>query len=153
MQWLLNNKITENEGIAMNVMFNRKKMIFSIGVVLISILGLFVFLYLNHNYSFAIPCFFHEITGLYCPGCGITRMCLSILEFDFYQAFRFNPFLFLLSPFIIGYGISVYYHWVTDTKSKPISNFIWNGLLIFAILYTVARNIPAFSYLAPTILS
>lgn len=137
----------------MKVVFNKKKVILSVGIMIISILGLFLFLYLNHTYSFAIPCFFHELTGLYCPGCGITRMCLALLEFHFYQAFRFNPFLFLLFPFIIGYGIYLYYHWLTDSKGKAIPNIIWNSLLVLAIMFMVIRNIPVFSYFVPTTLS
>ena len=49
----------------------------------------------------SIPCPFHFITGLYCPGCGITRMIKSILKLDFYQAFRYNQLLFILLPFFI----------------------------------------------------
>ena len=43
-----------------------------------------------------IPCPFRLITGLSCPGCGVTRMCLSLFHLDFSGAFRANPALMIL---------------------------------------------------------
>lgn len=48
--------------------------------------------------GWAIPCLFREVTGYLCPGCGVTRMCLSMLQLDFAAAFSYNPALFLLLP-------------------------------------------------------
>ena len=28
----------------------------------------------------AIPCLFHLVTGLKCPGCGVTQMCVALLH-------------------------------------------------------------------------
>ena len=41
---------------------------------------------------------FHQITGLYCPGCGVSRMCLALFRLDFVSAFRANAAIFLLLP-------------------------------------------------------
>lgn len=43
-----------------------------------------------------IPCLFYEITGLLCPGCGITRMFASIARFEFEKAFMYNGLCFIL---------------------------------------------------------
>lgn len=51
--------------------------------------------------GFAIPCLFRKITGLKCPGCGVTGMCVHIARLDFKNAFYDNPALFILSPFLI----------------------------------------------------
>ena len=42
------------------------------------------------------------LTGLKCPGCGITRLLVSVARFDFASAFLFNPFLFITGPFIVA---------------------------------------------------
>ena len=42
-------------------------------------------------------------TGLYCPGCGGRRMLKALLHGRIYQAFRYNPFLFISIPFVIVY--------------------------------------------------
>ena len=47
-----------------------------------------------------IPCLFHEITGLDCPGCGASRMALALFSLDPAAAFRFNPVLFCLLPLL-----------------------------------------------------
>ena len=50
--------------------------------------------------GWALPCLFRQVTGLKCPGCGVTSMCLALLRLDFAAAFRWNPGLMLLSPFL-----------------------------------------------------
>ena len=49
-----------------------------------------------------LPCPFHALTGLECPGCGVTRMCLALLRLDFAAAWAANPGLLLLSPLILA---------------------------------------------------
>ena len=133
----------------MKTKINKEKINKSKKIVLVSILLTITYLYLNKRFSFYIPCLFHKITHLYCPGCGITRMILSILKLNFYQAFRYNPLLFIMMPFIILYELLYYINWIQD-KDFKISNKIWYTLLIITIIYTILRNINIFNYLAPT---
>ena len=39
-----------------------------------------------------IFCLFKAITGIPCPGCGMTRAFLELAEGDFVAAFQLNPF-------------------------------------------------------------
>lgn len=78
-------------------------------------------------------------------------MIVAILEFDFYQAFRYNSFLFIFSPFFIVCAID---ELLILFKEKPfiikkIPNFIWIILLCFAILFGIFRNIDGFEFLRP----
>ena len=132
----------------MKVELNRDRIKKSIKILVILIILFIIFLYLNKQFSFFIPCIFHKITHLYCPGCGATRMVLSILKLDLYSAFKYNPFLFIISPFLIWYYIVYYINWIQN-KTFKINKNIWNVLLICALIFTVLRNIPAFSFLAP----
>lgn len=101
------------------------------------------------KYGIAIPCVFNKITGLYCPGCGITRMTLSILKGDIYQAFRYNPIIFIDVPIIC---ISLIFErcFKNIKYVKKITNVIFIILLIITIIFGVLRNIPQLSFLAPT---
>ncbi len=96
-----------------------------------------------------LKCLFYEITGLWCPGCGITRMIIAILRLDFYQAFRYNSFVFSYIVFAMGY---ILYSWIRYQKIKELENKTIVFWLISAILFCILRNIPYFSFLAPTVL-
>ena len=45
-------------------------------------------------------CPIKALTGLNCPGCGITRMFVALFHGDIYQAFRYNPLVFIELPII-----------------------------------------------------
>lgn len=79
-----------------------------------------------------IPCMFKKITGLYCPGCGITRMMTSILQLRLYEAFRSNIFIFCVWPLIVAAMV---------LKMNPIAKILGYVLSIAAILFGVLRNI------------
>ncbi len=98
-----------------------------------------------------IPCVFRMVTGLYCPGCGVTRMFLALFTFKFVEAFQSNCFVFILLP----YGIFVYVrHYVCIIKGKAFAynnyhRYILNVILILAFVFGVVRNIPYFYFLKP----
>lgn len=95
-------------------------------------------------------CPIHKYLHLWCSGCGGTRMIKAIINLDFYQAFRYNPLLFiLLIIFIIYLGISIF----TYIKKKVIYLPSYKTLIILTFIlvgYMVLRNINYFSYLIPT---
>lgn len=95
--------------------------------------------------NLAIPCVFHEVTGLYCPGCGITRSLLSLLELDIVQAFKFNPLWFFLVPLYTTYVL------MSKAKLKRASQFTMTAILIGTIAFGILRNFPSMDWLAPII--
>lgn len=75
------------------------------------------------------------ITGIPCPGCGMTRACMAILRFDFIKAFQYNPLVFIL-PIIL---------WIVIFSERPIigkiykNNIFWISLLIIVIITYILR--------------
>lgn len=130
---------------------DKKKLYFSLLFFIILFVLAIIYLILIH-YGFIIPCVFHELTGLYCPGCGATRMIVSLLQFDFYQAFRFNPLLFCFLPFLSFIAILEYKNWLFGHKKVLVDNKVWIFLLIITILFGILRNLELFSFLAPTLI-
>lgn len=120
--------------------------------LLIPLLILLLYLFLSRKYNLYIPCIFNEITNLYCPGCGATRMLYSLVIGNFYQAFRYNPLLFICIPGILILGINFVLSSFTHKKSfySKIPNLVWIMIAIIFIIYGVIRNIPFFDYLIPT---
>lgn len=129
-------------------MHKAKNIAIKIGLLILFII-LFLFLFENKG----IPCVFYKITGFYCPGCGITRCIYSLLCLNFYQAFRYNMLGFCLIIFAFIYLIYVIFCKLKGISHiKEIPNIILYFLLITTILFAILRNIPFFSYLAPTII-
>lgn len=94
----------------------------------------------------ALPCPFHLVTGLQCPGCGVTRMCLALLRLDFSAAWQANPGLLLLCPvlLLLFARLSVQYLRTGDWRpSRRVSLLIW-AILIYLLVYSVLRNLPFF---------
>lgn len=53
-------------------------------------------------------CMIHTITGLQCPGCGITRALHAVLHGHFAEAIRYNLFLLISLPYLIAVGLVSY---------------------------------------------
>lgn len=125
----------------------KKKIIICISLLIL----LITYLYLGNKFHIYLDCPIKKTIGLYCPGCGITRMLLSILQLDFYQAFRYNPLLFICLPFFIFFLIEG-----IISKKEPLYNKIptkiWVIIIAILIIYGILRNIPFFDFLAPTLI-
>ena len=122
---------------------NSNKKVLTIGLLLFLLV---IYKVVNYFTGLGIPCLFYTITGWYCPGCGVTRMLFSMITLDFYQAFRYNPAVFVLLVMAIIYNI-IKYLFKRDLK---LPEYVYYILLVIFIIYGVLRNIPMFSYLIPT---
>lgn len=98
-----------------------------------------------------IPCPFYAITGWYCPGCGVSRMCLALLRLDFAAAFQANRLLFLLLPLfaVVAIAFAVTYVRKGRLPDGPRLRLLWYGLAVVLIGYGVLRNLPGFAWLQP----
>ena len=96
-------------------------------------------------------CFFHELTGFYCPGCGGQRALHAILHGHFLKAMDFNLLFVLLLPFIIYFMFAF-----ISGKKYSTGSFIYKSnfsltIAIVVVSFWILRNIPVapFSWLAP----
>jgi hypothetical protein len=99
-----------------------------------------------------IPCPFHAATGLWCPGCGMTRAVHRLLRADLLGALSYNVFVPLV---VIGAVIGWWSWFAARTWGRPVrwpasvANRWWFVLGGTFVAYAVLRNIPAFGALAP----
>ncbi|MGN0159477.1 MAG: DUF2752 domain-containing protein [Brotaphodocola sp.] len=49
---------------------------------------------------FRIPCLFHALTGLYCPGCGGTRAVKYLLQGQILTSIQYHPLVFYMAVVI-----------------------------------------------------
>ena len=92
-----------------------------------------------------IPCVFNLVTGLRCPGCGITHCFLALLEGDLPGAFEANQFVFCMLPVGIvyaGYRVWKYVQYAGTDYTKGETLCIWTAVAA-ALLFGAARNIDA----------
>lgn len=90
-----------------------------------------------------IPCLFHLITGFKCPGCGITRMLLSIVQLDFVAAFHYNAAVFCLLPFLLfllGYWVYRYIRYGFRQNPKPVEAICWVFVALL-LVWGIVRNV------------
>ena len=95
-------------------------------------------------------CQFHQLTGLNCPGCGMTRALYALVHGNFAVAIRDNArFVALLAALAVRgawFGARLY-------RRRPAGEFfpvkfLW-PLLAVALGFTVLRNLPAGAFLSP----
>lgn len=120
-------------------------------VIMLTIILVYGILYIFTKQG--IPCIFHKISGLYCPGCGITRMFISLFKLNIYQAFRYNPLVFILLIISTLYFLVDSLKYGITKKHIKLPEIVYIILLILVIGFGILRNIPMFSYLAPTIVN
>lgn len=130
-------------------MKSRRRRVLLIYLILLTIGVLYViFVRLT---GWGIPCAFHFVTRLWCPGCGVTTMLMSLLRLDIYSAFRANPLLLITLPLVIAILFKFTFEYVKHGRSPNSKPF--NAVVITyaaaLIIYGVLRNIPLFDFLAP----
>ena len=109
-----------------------------------------VFFFNPATHHFYPVCLFHKITGLNCPGCGMTRALFALLHGDFSTALRDNA-LFVAGIFLLGgRGGWLAVEKIRGQRSGEFFrvNWLWPVLFV-ALVFTVLRNLPAFSFLSP----
>lgn len=74
-------------------------------------------------------CPFKYLTGLDCPGCGLTRAFLSAFRLDFKAAFNYHP-LFLLIGIELLYLLFGNYF-----KLKPKTEAVIGIITVFSLLF------------------
>ena len=117
----------------------------SLGIILV----LLMYILLSDGLHINNECEIRRTIGLYCPTCGCSRMVLSIIHFKFYQAFRYNPFVFISLPVLIFVYVKQGICYIFMGKSiKGLDKFVIVYFIVIFI-FGVLRNIPALSFMAP----
>lgn len=90
-----------------------------------------------------IPCLFRVLTGFECPGCGMTRMCTSLVMLDFRAAWSYNPVMMCLLPIgvvLIANGIKRYITTGRNVTPKW-ETAVMIAMIVVLIVFGVVRNI------------
>jgi len=125
---------------------------FRISILLVAAGALLLLYFFVEPKNGILPkCFFHELTGLYCPGCGVQRSFHALLNGHVLTAIDYNLLFILFLPLIIFFILAFSLgrkHPATSFIYKPVFSFT---VVIVVVSFWVLRNIPVtpFSWLAP----
>jgi hypothetical protein len=89
-------------------------------IVIILYFLLSILLKMHGIVDITIPCFFSYVFDIHCPGCGLTRSFIDILQLNFKKSFEYN---ILTLPI----GVSMIYYIVRDFidfRKEQLSNII-----------------------------
>jgi hypothetical protein len=100
--------------------------------------------------NFYPVCTFHRLTGLNCPGCGGTRALHALLHGDFSTALRDNALFIFALGFLTMKSIWFCLRKIRNRAATFIlgPKTLWTFLAL-AIIFTILRNLPEFSFLSP----
>jgi Protein of unknown function (DUF2752) len=97
-----------------------------------------------------LPCPFHEVTGLWCPGCGLTRATHQLLRGHVLSALGSN----LMLPVFGALVLVAWADWVVPRRVRGpwlarVPATMWWALGAAMVTFAVLRNLPVGRPLAP----
>ena len=110
--------------------------------------GIFIYIILNiSTIDFFCPVF--KASGIYCPGCGLTRSSVRLIHFDFYRSFRNHPGFFVAAVTWIIISIFAFIGKPKCFRNSKVNLTILYITLGLYVLFSILRNIPGFEFLQP----
>ena len=89
-----------------------------------------------------IPCALHELTGLRCAGCGLTRAAAALLAGDVAASFAYNPIWPVYAAYFLWVGISDAVVYVRRGQLQLLPGRWWlhASLLAAVTAFGILRN-------------
>ena len=83
----------------------------------------------------------------------MTRAVYSLIQLDFYQAFRYNVLSIVLLPIIVLYVLFEMYAKLFDKNNimNRMPGWIWYTIAVIVVVFGIIRNFECFSWLKPTV--
>jgi hypothetical protein len=77
-------------------------------------------------------CFFRYLTGLPCPGCGLTRSFSCILHGDFARGYEYHPFGYVLLPLFVLVASTLF---LSVDRRSQLEDFVRSQQPRFRVVY------------------
>lgn len=128
----------------------RRRIAAPVGVAAVAIAGAVVLYVRDPRTASYLPCPFHALTGLWCPGCGTTRALGDLTRGDVAAAASSNVAAVVAVVAAVGIWILLLRaRWSGRSLPAPSRTTVIPIVVAFAV-FTVLRNTPWGASLAPT---
>ena len=112
--------------------------------------AVYLFIFEPGKTGFFLPCPFRILTGLNCPGCGVTRALHQLLHGNFEAAFMLNPLFLIAIPFLlfalIRYSVIVMRGGVPRPNALP-APYIY-AIFFIILSFWIFRNTPFYPFVS-----
>lgn len=111
--------------------------------------GVFSVAYFNPTSAGFFPaCPFHAMTGLNCPGCGLTRGFHALFRGDILGALQFNLLIPFFSLFFGFLTVSMFLYAVRNRglSFQRIPPWTVYAFLVFTLIFAFVRNLPFYPF-------
>jgi len=83
-------------------------------------------------------CAFRALTGIPCPGCGLSRASLALFELHFVEAYHYHPLVFVILPAGIFFSVWAFLKWLLPQHIRPMPDVpTWAVFVILAVVLSV----------------
>lgn len=83
-----------------------------------------------------LPCLFHLMTGLYCPGCGGTRAVRYLLHGQILKSIQYHPLVFYMAAVVAVEAVTYGFSKVTKRPGMHVKRydmFVYIGVVIIVV--------------------
>ncbi len=126
----------------MRLISGQNRIIKTIAVIIGLAAGIIVYIYAFTKTGIGIPCIFRSITGMLCPGCGMTHALSSIAQGKFLEAMGYNALSLTVCPFIAMFLLVRAFKYIkTGQEEFSLVEIIFLIIcLVLCVWYFLFRN-------------
>ena len=112
--------------------------------------GAALFLFNPAEHAFYPQCYFHQVTGWQCPGCGGLRAMHQLLHGHLTAALHLNVLAVAALPVFGWLMAREFFGCQRGAVARRFvsARWIWCGVAVL-LVFSVLRNLPAFAFLSP----
>lgn len=130
-------KHTHSDFIKKNATLEEQLYFLGIFFLLLGALGGILYFHFYLPYIPMLPCMFHELFGLYCPGCGGTRAIMSLFHGNILRSVWYHPMV--LYGFVI-FGGFMLSHTLARLHVPKIKGWRFHNWYLYGAVVLVAAN-------------
>lgn len=91
------------------------------------------------------PCPYLTLTGLACPGCGLTRAVHFLAHGDVRQAFAYNPWAFVSAPALAAFALVPTV--ADEVRTLRVRTGISWIMLVLTVAFWIWRNTASYPFI------